>query len=81
MQGKVEICGVNTARLPVLKAAETRSLLEKARGGDREARQALPGADRGQSSAGAVGDPEVFRPRREHGRSLPGRLHRPHQGR
>ena len=41
MQGKVEICGVNTAKLPVLKAAETRSLLEKARGGDRDARQAL----------------------------------------
>ena len=29
MQGKVEICGVNTARLPVLKGAETRALLEK----------------------------------------------------
>ena len=28
MQGKVEICGVNTARLPVLKGAETRALLE-----------------------------------------------------
>ena len=41
MLGKVEICGVNTAKLPVLKAAETRTLLEKARGGDREARQAL----------------------------------------
>ena len=41
MQGKVEICGVNTAKLPVLKSAETRALLEKARAGDREARQAL----------------------------------------
>ena len=41
MQGKVEICGVNTAKLPVLKAAETRTLLEKARSGDCEARQAL----------------------------------------
>ena len=41
MQGKVEICGVNTAKLPVLKAAETRTLLEKAREGDTEARQAL----------------------------------------
>ena len=27
---KVEICGVNTASLKVLKAAETRELLEKA---------------------------------------------------
>lgn len=41
MQGKVEICGVNTATLPRLSAAETRVLLEKARGGDAEARQAL----------------------------------------
>ena len=41
MQGKVEICGVNTARLPVLKAGETRALLEKARAGDDGARQAL----------------------------------------
>ena len=41
MQGKVEICGVNTARLPVLRSGETRALLEKARAGDAEARQAL----------------------------------------
>ena len=41
MQGKVEICGVNTATLPVLKGAEMRLLLEKARQGDREAREAL----------------------------------------
>ena len=41
MQGKVEICGVNTAKLPVLKAGETRALLEKARAGDSDARQAL----------------------------------------
>ena len=41
MQGKVEICGVNTATLPVLKSAETRSLLEQARAGDAEARRKL----------------------------------------
>jgi len=41
MQGKVEICGVNTATLPVLKSAETRSLLEKARTGDKSAREKL----------------------------------------
>ena len=41
MQGKVEICGVNTASLPVLRAAETRTLLERARAGDEEARQKL----------------------------------------
>ena len=41
IQGKVEICGVNTARLPVLKSAETRTLLEQARNGDDTARQEL----------------------------------------
>ncbi len=41
MQAKVEICGVNTATLPVLKGSETRKLLEKARQGDSEARSQL----------------------------------------
>ena len=41
MQGKVEICGVNTAELPVLKSAETRGLLERARAGDGGAREKL----------------------------------------
>ena len=41
MQGKVEICGVNTAKLPVLKSAQTRELMEKARGGDQDAREKL----------------------------------------
>ena len=41
MQGKVEICGVNTAKLPVLKAAETRELLIMARDGDAAAREKL----------------------------------------
>ena len=41
MQGKVEICGVNTAALPVLKSPETRQLLERAQQGDQAAREAL----------------------------------------
>lgn len=41
MQGKVEICGVNTATLPRLSAAETRKLLERSRGGDKGAREEL----------------------------------------
>ena len=41
MQGKVEICGVNTARLKVLSQAEMESLLPKAQSGDRQAREAL----------------------------------------
>ena len=41
MQGKVEICGVNTATLPVLRGSETRQLLEQARAGDAAARERL----------------------------------------
>ena len=41
MQGKVEICGVNTARLKVLSQAEMEPLLLRAGQGDVEARQAL----------------------------------------
>ncbi|WP_312642337.1 RNA polymerase sporulation sigma factor SigG [Hydrogenoanaerobacterium sp.] len=38
---KVEICGVNTAKLPTLKEAETRELLAKAQQGDQKAREKL----------------------------------------
>ena len=41
MQGKVEICGVNTARLKTLPAEEMEELLFKANAGDESARQAL----------------------------------------
>ena len=41
MQGKVEICGVNTARLKILSQAQMDSLLRKAKDGDESARQAL----------------------------------------
>jgi RNA polymerase sporulation-specific sigma factor len=41
MQGKVEICGVNTAKLPVLKSSQTRALLERAQQGDTQAREQL----------------------------------------
>ena len=45
MQGKVEICGVNTSKLPVLKNEETRDLLMKARAGDQAAREKLIGGN------------------------------------
>lgn len=45
MQGKVEICGVNTSKLPVLKNEETRELLERAHAGDTEAREKLIGGN------------------------------------
>ena len=41
MQGKAEICGVNTAKLPVLKSGESRELLRRAREGDAQAREKL----------------------------------------
>lgn len=41
MQNKVEICGVNTARLKVLKNEETQALLLRAKAGDKKAREEL----------------------------------------
>ena len=41
MQGKVEICGVNTARLKVLSQKEMDALLHRSKAGDEQARQEL----------------------------------------
>lgn len=41
MQGKVEICGVNTAKLTTLKSSEMDMLLRRAKDGDEDARQRL----------------------------------------
>lgn len=41
MQSKVEICGVNTAKLKVLKNAETMDLIQKAQAGDHAAKDAV----------------------------------------
>ena len=41
MQHKVEICGVNTSKLKVLKSDETRELLVRAKAGDQDAREQL----------------------------------------
>ena len=41
MQGKVEICGVNTARLKVLSQVEMDALLHRAKEGDKAAREQL----------------------------------------
>lgn len=38
---KVEICGINTADIKVLKESEKTELLKKARAGDRKAREEL----------------------------------------
>jgi RNA polymerase sporulation-specific sigma factor len=41
MRGKVEICGINTAKLQVLKSDETRQLLKQVKEGDMAAREKL----------------------------------------
>ena len=41
MQHKVELCGVNTSKLKVLKNEETRELLLRAKAGDKQAREEL----------------------------------------
>ena len=41
MQGKVEICGVNTSHLGLLTAQQMDELLRRARQGDRDARDKL----------------------------------------
>ena len=41
MQGKVEICGVNTSKLKVLKSEETMDLLRRTKQGDQQAREQL----------------------------------------
>lgn len=41
MQHKVEICGVNTSKLKVLKSEETQALLLRAKAGDQQAREEL----------------------------------------
>ena len=39
VQGKVEICGVNTAKLPLLKQQEKEALFVRIKEGDSEARE------------------------------------------
>lgn len=41
MRGRVEICGINTAKLPVLKHEENMELLRRVKQGDQQARQDL----------------------------------------
>ena len=41
MLGKVDICGVNTSKLPALTGQEMDALFRRAKGGDRQARQTL----------------------------------------
>ena len=56
MQGKVEISGVNTAKLKTLKNDEMVRLMKLAKAGDEKSQA---GAHRGKPAVGAVGDPAV----------------------
>ena len=61
MQGKVEICGVNTAKLRSLKPGESEALLRKIKAGDREARQTfIEGNLRQESLRKIWEDPDRF---------------------
>ena len=39
VQGKVEICGVNTSKLPVVKSTQQDQFFERIKQGDEQARQ------------------------------------------
>ena len=66
VQGKVEICGVNTAKLPLLKAADKEALFAKIREGDTAARETYIEGNLRQCG--------------KCGRSVPDRLYRSDQG-
>ena len=46
MQGKVDICGMNTAQLPLLSGERSRELLRRSKAGDEEAREELIEAEK-----------------------------------
>ena len=70
MQGKVEVSGVNTARLKVLTNEQTMALLRRAKAGDSGAREELISGNLRL----------VQRQGGESGRPLSGGLRGPHQG-
>ena len=76
MRGKVEICGINTADLKVLKNDEMMALLRRCREGDKSAREQLICGNLRL----VLSVIQRFLGRREHGRPVSGRLHRTYQG-
>ena len=75
MQGKVDLCGVNTSKLKVLKSEESIALLRRARQGDQAAREELIAGNLRL----VLSVIQKFAGRGAHGRSVPGGVHRPHQ--
>ena len=72
MYNKVELCGMNTAKLPVLTEAEKRELLARAHAGDAAAREQMVEA----TCAGAQRGAAVRPARRKSGRPVSGGVHR-----
>ena len=64
---KVEICGVNTSKLPVLKAEEKEELFRRIKEGDEEARELY--------IKGNLRDQAFFQQQRKYGRSFSDWLH------
>ena len=56
---KVDICGVTTSKLPVLKDDEKEELFEKIKKGDKAAREKIYSW---KFKAGAFGNQKVFKP-------------------
>ncbi len=62
MANKVEICGVNTSKLPRYKDKEMQEMLMAIKAGDMAVREEFI---KGQPPAGTECHPEIFRQRRE----------------
>ena len=75
MQGKVEICGINTSKLQTLSNAEMMRLIERSQQGDMEARSRLV-----EGNLKLVLSVVQRFLSREPGRSVSGRLHRAFEG-
>ena len=74
---KVEICGVDTSTLPVIKNERMRELFPRVHAGDTEARAEFI---RGNLRLVLSVIQRFTQPGRKRGRSISGGLHRPDQG-
>ena len=72
---KVEICGINTGRLKVLKEKEKMELLKKAQAGDKNARNELV-----EGNLRLVLSVVFFKQRGKYGRPFSSRRNRPYKG-
>ena len=74
---KVEICGVNTAKLPLLSNEEKEELFQRILDGDMEAREQYI---KGNLRLVAQRNPALFKQPGKHRRPVPDWMHRPNQG-